>query len=259
MVGDQQDSAYIRLISDYNFAGYPSTFFDGGDEVLVGGYSDLGPYTSRIQSCGQRAVAPLDLRTKVEWLGNDQIQVTVKIGNNISLNTVPDQPSQPAGDTYTSPDVSLTFETSGTDPDSDSIYYQFDWGDGHQSDWLGPYSSGETGQASKSWSFRTTYTVKARSKDTWGEISSWSDGITVTVGCCEGIRGNIDGDQNQVIDISDLLYLVDYMFASPSGPAPNCVIEADVNSDGTLDVSDLLYIVDYMFVMPSGPEPEPCN
>ena len=68
--------------------------------------------------------------------------------------------------------------------------------------------------------------------------------------CCVGIRGNVDNDGGDNIDISDLVYLVDYMFTG--GPAPECWSEANVDGGGTdnasgIDISDLVYLVDYMF------------
>jgi hypothetical protein len=74
--------------------------------------------------------------------------------------------------------------------------------------------------------------------------------------CCVGIRGNIDRDPAESIDIVDLIYLVDYQFGSPIGPVPPCPAEADVNGDGNLDVADLIYLVDYQFG--SGPPPVAC-
>ncbi len=73
--------------------------------------------------------------------------------------------------------------------------------------------------------------------------------------CCMGpIRGNVDYDPEDDIDISDLVYLVDYMFTG--GPAPACYEEADLNATNSIDISDLVYLVDYMFT--GGPPPEPC-
>ena len=63
--------------------------------------------------------------------------------------------------------------------------------------------------------------------------------------CCIGIRGNVDNDSLDVIDISDLVYLVDYMFNG--GPDPLCIEEADIDGSGELDIADLVHIVDYMF------------
>ena len=44
-----------------------------------------------------------------------------------------------------------------------------------------------------------------------------------------------------------------------SGPAPECMEEADVDGSGVglpIDISDLVYLVDYMFN--GGPEPAAC-
>ncbi len=72
--------------------------------------------------------------------------------------------------------------------------------------------------------------------------------------CIPPLRGNVDYDIGDIIDISDLVYLVDYMFTG--GPAPPCFEEADMNADGSLDIADLVYLVDYMFT--GGPVPLPC-
>jgi hypothetical protein len=73
---------------------------------------------------------------------------------------------------------------------------------------------------------------------------------------CQGIRGNIDGDPGDQIDVSDLVYLVDYMFSG--GPPPVLPEEGDIDGVGglQLDISDLVYLVDYMFT--GGPEPVAC-
>jgi hypothetical protein len=71
--------------------------------------------------------------------------------------------------------------------------------------------------------------------------------------CCRD-RGDVDHGDNG-IDISDLVYLVDYMFNG--GSAPTCPGEADVdNAGGGTDISDLVYLVDYMFN--GGPPPVAC-
>jgi len=83
--------------------------------------------------------------------------------------------------------------------------------------------------------------------------------------CCMGsMRGNVDYDGGDAIDISDLVYLVDYMFTG--GQAPVCAEEANVDGSccaggsyetlADIDISDLVYLVDYMFNQ--GPEPVAC-
>jgi hypothetical protein len=63
--------------------------------------------------------------------------------------------------------------------------------------------------------------------------------------CCVDQRGNIDGSAGDQIDISDLVYLVDYMFNG--GPAPPCMEEADIDGSGEINIADLVALVDYMF------------
>ena len=77
-----------------------------------------------------------------------------------------------------------------------------------------------------------------------------------TTACCIGIRGNIDHDPEESINISDLVFLVDYMFNS--GPVPYCDEEIDVNASSDIDIADLIYMVSYMFDDPSGPAPVSC-
>jgi len=73
--------------------------------------------------------------------------------------------------------------------------------------------------------------------------------------CCIGWRGNVDGSDEEHVDIADLIYLVDYAFLG--GPWPPCGEEADMNLNQQLDISDVVYFVDYMFT--NGPEPPPCG
>ncbi|MDH3889881.1 MAG: hypothetical protein OEV49_02255 [candidate division Zixibacteria bacterium] len=79
--------------------------------------------------------------------------------------------------------------------------------------------------------------------------------LPVTADCLPPIRGNVDYDWGDAVDISDLIYLVDYMFTA--GPSPPCFKEADMNMDFEIDISDLVYLVDFMFT--GGPPPLPCD
>ena len=72
--------------------------------------------------------------------------------------------------------------------------------------------------------------------------------------CCEGMRGNVDNDPSDAVDIGDLVYLVEYSFSG--GPASLCQQESDVNGDNALDIADLVYLVEYSFG--NGPAPVAC-
>ncbi|MEW6052069.1 MAG: thrombospondin type 3 repeat-containing protein [Candidatus Zixiibacteriota bacterium] len=72
------------------------------------------------------------------------------------------------------------------------------------------------------------------------------DGIgDVCDGCCLMLTGNADGDANDVVDISDLSVLVDYLFFGGSISA--CFQENDVDRSGSVDISDLQKLIDFLF------------
>jgi hypothetical protein len=94
-------------------------------------------------------------------------------------------------------------------------------------------------------------------------VENWSYGPeltteTFTVGpagtCCVGTTGNIDGSVDDMLDVSDVAFLVDYMFGN--GPAPECPEEAELVPDGSSDISDLVYLINYLFR--DGPPPPAC-
>jgi hypothetical protein len=72
--------------------------------------------------------------------------------------------------------------------------------------------------------------------------------------CCLNIRGNINWDLGDAVNVADVTYLVDYLFRS--GPEPPCPEEGDVDGSGTINIADVTYLVDYLFR--SGDPPLPC-
>ncbi len=91
-------------------------------------------------------------------------------------------------------------------------------------------------------------------------IAGESAGIESDDPCCVGIRGNVNGDFNDAASISDVTYLVDYLFGHPPLPAPLCPEEANVNGDpdGMINISDITYFINWKFGIPIGPPPPPC-
>ncbi|MCH7689655.1 MAG: hypothetical protein IIA17_01245 [candidate division Zixibacteria bacterium] len=74
-------------------------------------------------------------------------------------------------------------------------------------------------------------------------------------GCCQGIRGDMNGDNSASSDILDLTYIVDLIFRGGSDIA--CSEEGDVNGDGVAgNILDLTFLVDIIFR--GGPQPGPC-
>lgn len=93
----------------------------------------------------------------------------------------PNKPNTPTGTTSGQINTVYTYTTSTTDPDGDQVYYRWDWGDGTQSEWLGPFSSGVEASANKSWSQKGDYTIKVKAKDTFDAESPWSDPLPITM------------------------------------------------------------------------------
>jgi hypothetical protein len=64
------------------------------------------------------------------------------------------------------------------------------------------------------------------------------------------LRGDANGDG--VIDISDVVYLINYLFIHGPGPVPT-LDAGDATCDGVVDASDVVYLINYLFV--GGPPP----
>jgi hypothetical protein len=82
------------------------------------------------------------------------------------------------------------------------------------------------------------------------------NGIGDACECCQGSTGNANNDASDAVDLSDLIYLVNYLFLG--GPAPVCVEEANTNGDvgGSVDLSDLIHLVNFLFL--GGQSPALC-
>ena len=60
-----------------------------------------------------------------------------------------------------------------------------------------------------------------------------------------------DADSSGIVDISDAVYLISYIFQG--GPAPNPLIAGDADESGNVDISDAVYLIQYIFQ--GGPAP----
>jgi len=246
MVVDKNDMADTFMDNQYNLAWLPTSYYDGGYEVLVGGYTGGTAYINKITSCEARAVPDVGLIVGFQWLGNDddKYQIELAIAHGTPVNTGPDNPPQPSGPDTVIVDSAFDYNVTGSDPESDVISYRWDWGDGDISDWVGPYNAGVPCTLSHSWADTGTYEVKVKSRDSWYE-SGWSAPLTVTVtpaSCCI-TRGDADGAGT--VNIGDAVYLVQFIFFG--GLPPPCEEEADADGSGSVNVGDAVYLVQFIF------------
>jgi len=110
-------------------------------------------------------------------MGEDRVNVTYN-----PPNSPPNKPTKPEGPTEGKVKETLHFNTVTTDPDEDSLEYLIDWGDGTNTGWLGPITSGTPFQNFHAWDEPGTYEVKAKARDIpYLEESEWSESLIVTI------------------------------------------------------------------------------
>jgi len=93
----------------------------------------------------------------------------------------PNKPSKPTGPASGKAGTEYSYSSSTTDPDGDQVFYKFDWDDGTDSGWLGPFSSGATCEAKHIWNEEDSYSIKVKAKDVHGMESVWSDPLPITM------------------------------------------------------------------------------
>lgn len=93
----------------------------------------------------------------------------------------PKIPEKPDGPLTGIVNKEYAYSTVTTDPQGDDVYYEFDWGDGTNSSWIGPYTSGEKINVKHSWADQKTYQIRVKAKDTQGHISGWSEEMNIII------------------------------------------------------------------------------
>lgn len=109
---------------------------------------------------------------------------------------------------------------------------------------------------------RGQYSVASDVEDVWLDddfvyVATLNEGFKIFANdlpCCFGMRGNIDADDEDKVNISDMTFLTNYLFSG--GQEPFCTLEADVNGDGPININDMTYLVGYLFS--GGPAPAMC-
>jgi hypothetical protein len=114
--------------------------------------------------------------TSHSWLFGGEIPVTLAVwdylgGSATKTKIITVSGSNPPiinGPSWGIINTDYTFCFTWTDPDADEFYCLWDWGDGTITEWLGPYSSGQTICANHSWSQKGTYEIFLKLKDMYG-------------------------------------------------------------------------------------------
>ena len=99
----------------------------------------------------------------------------------VSENERPLKPIKPFGTTNGNVSMEYTYSSSCIDPNGDNVYYLFDWGDGSDSGWIGPYESDVLIEINHFWSKTGSYEIKVKAKDIHNHESEWSDPLEVSM------------------------------------------------------------------------------
>jgi hypothetical protein len=154
----------------------------------------------------------------------------------------------------------------------ESVYFRFsyymydlafDWG-GFVVDDIWPVASFESSEILGGSITDTTFAVPGRTSGIYSyyvramdENGQWSDRSlleSVVVGQ-QYVCGDPSGDGS--VNLIDILYIIDFLYNDPPGPAPDPEASGDVNGgDGNVNLIDILYLIDFLYGDPAGPEPD---
>jgi hypothetical protein len=161
--------------SGYTTASDHYYFWDAGYNALC--YNEIASNSYYHSSEDTIENMNLDYAVRVSQL----ILATLAELSEITERYSPLTPEKPSGLTPGKINVEYSYTTSTTDQQQDQIYYWFDWGDGTNSGWIGSYESGNTADASHTWSKKGSYVIKVKAKDTESHESGWSDPLPITM------------------------------------------------------------------------------
>ena len=72
------------------------------------------------------------------------------------------------------------------------------------------------------------------------------DGFVVKCKCCIGMAGNVDNDSDDGVDISDISFLIDYLWISFNTPA--CYDESNTDGLPGIDIGDITDLIDFLYI-----------
>ena len=170
--------AHYGLVFEMDHAPVIADFNNDGklDVFVVGGYGSSNPPTNN----HGRAYA----LTAGDGSGPGWPMFRHDCLHSSCFPTSSNQPptiSNSIGPAYGRPGVNYTFCITVTDPDGDKVFCLWDWGDGTNSGWLGPYLSGDEICAMHAWSSEGIYSIRVKLKDEFGAESGWSNPFLVKI------------------------------------------------------------------------------
>ncbi len=144
-------------------------------DMAIGGSSD--EYSCGVEQIDDENVIVVGATKSYSAGGYDMWLIKVSQGNG----TLPPLKPTINGPTTGTVNNEYPYTSSTTDPEGNQVFYWFDWADGTNSGWLGPYNSGEECNAFHTWTSKGNYEIKVKAKDIYGAESNWSDPLPITM------------------------------------------------------------------------------
>jgi rhodanese-related sulfurtransferase len=169
------------LIENYDWVTVtPSEGYSNGEHVNISVVINTSALSLRLYNC------MILINSNGE---SDSFLFTVTVTDEI--NTPPTIPVVNGIKSGTEGQLSK-YNCVSTDPNSDKIYYNFSWGDGSFSSWLGPFDSGQQCTASHIWAEKGVFEIEVQAMDsnTTHTKSDWSEPYMIGIDCYLNISVN---------------------------------------------------------------------
>ena len=98
-------------------------------------------------------------------------------------------------------------------------------------------------------SVRVRFSFTSDDEYTYDGEGFYIDDVRVGPKTSTWFPGDVNGDQ--VVDLADIVFLINYLFKA--GPAPDPLERGDLNHDGEITLADIVYLINYLYK--EGPPP----
>jgi hypothetical protein len=218
---------------------FPAECISGNDQVVV------GSRMSRITDTGKRVI--------YSYAANDTAHIHQQIVDLEFVDTDGD------GYSFFEDNCPAVHNSDQADSDADGIGDECDNCIDIYNVYQRDYDHDEVGDSCDNCIFEVNPLQEDSDSDTVGDscdncIYTWNpdqaDADSNGVGdACDWICGDCDASGD--VDIDDVVYLINYIFAG--GPAPDPIEAGDADCSGNVDIDDVVYLINYIFA--GGPAP----
>ena len=152
--------------------------WDFGNDDVIDTWTDFYPSGETVEASyiwNQEGIYSVKVKAQ-DSKGEDSV-FSSSLNIQITGNSPPNKPSTPQGSPNGAPGVSYSYKSSTIDPEGHRLYYLFDWADGTDSGWVGPYDSGDEITISHIWDKKGSFNIKVKAKDDPNADGDLSDGL----------------------------------------------------------------------------------